>query len=306
MLFATLDVVLRGIGARVDVPESARIADLDDPVWMQNINEFYFRYSKAAGLFDHHLVTSNTERLPRWFDIRDGTGYPRPNAAAQEEGISFMVEQARWYPGWLKFNREFRARSMSAGGRWGGPPTEADYARECPPLPSSSEQFSKRIHEIGFDVADIIAFLDRSEVPHALRLDEEPEKMPRVGDGGKLQDSNVRVPPSATGDGPPSVGSTSSGTPGNRTATRGRRCPIEKAIHQARLLAAPAGDDVEAVFEQLIKLARECPKDFPPLSRYENGQVLYGHVGYELQYTRRALAAFLGRRKTGTVETTDT
>lgn len=297
MQFVTLNVVLGAIGARVELSQSARIADLDDQVWTQNINEGYFRYSKAAALFDHHLVNADSERLPRWLDTIDGTGYARPSDAARIDGMKFLLEQAAWYPRWLKFHREFRARCWSVGGRWGGPQTEADYMRDCPPNPAFSEQFSKRVQEVGFDLSAIIAFLDLSALPHALSLPDAPPAQSMPGAVSQPQESDADTLPSATDHGALPVTAKSSGTWGNSMASRGRKALIGKAILHARSLAGDARENVDAVFIQLIKIASEYPDKFPPLSRYKDGQILYWTAGSERPYSKKALAAFLRRRK---------
>lgn len=262
---------------------------------MQNIHESYYRYSKAAGLLDHHLVTAQSERLPRWFDTSDGTGYPRPSDAARDDGKALMVEQARWYPGWVKFNREFRARSTTFSSRWGGPPTEADYGRDCPSPPVSTERFARRVHEIGFDASAIIAFLDRLAVPHALKLPEASEAPKDSETPPQTPGGDEPLP--AIEDGLASDGAKSLGTWGNSTASRGRKSKIYKAIEHARMVAGDRCDDTDAVMDMLIKIASEYPERFPPLSAYRNGQVLYWHNGKERPYTTRALAAYLARRK---------
>lgn len=296
MLFASLDVVLRAVGARVDVLPSARLSELDGPAWMQNLSESHYRYSKAAGLLDHLLITEPGESVPRWFDMRDGTGYPRPSDVAREDGIAFMVEQAQWYPRWLTFNREFRARSTTISSRWGGPPTEVDYARECPPQPSSSERFAKRVCEIGFDGAAIIAFLDRLAVPHTLRLPGAPEPAPAGDVEGSPRNPDVNAPLPVVQDGMTSVSTPSHNRPGNRTASRGRRSSIDKALQQALSLAGPEGDDADVVFALLHKIASKNADCFPNL-RYENGEVWYRVKETERRYTRKALAEYLRRRK---------
>ncbi|WP_186079133.1 hypothetical protein [Burkholderia gladioli] len=295
MLFVSLDIVLRALGARVEISPSAGLPDPDEPAWMQKISESYYRYSKAAGLLDHHLVTEESERLPRWFDTSDGTGFPRPSDAARDDGMALMLEQARWYPRWLKFNREFRVRSTASSSRWGGPPTEADYARDCPYPPVSTERFARRVHEIGFDASAIIAFLDRLAVPHTLTLPEASEavKEPET----QLRNPGADEPLPAIEDGPASDAAKSPGTWGNSTASPGRKSAIHKAIEHARTLAGDARDDTDAVRAKLITIASGYPERFPPLSGYRNGEVLYWYKGKEWIYTRRALAAYLGRRK---------
>ncbi|WP_186210096.1 hypothetical protein [Burkholderia gladioli] len=293
MLFVSLDVVLCAVSARVEISPSEGLPDLDEPAWMQKISESYYRYSKAAGLLDHHLVTEEGERLPRWFDTSDGTGFPRPSDAARDDGMALMLEQARWYPRWLKFNREFRARSTTFSGRW-GPPTEADYGRDCPYPPVSTERFARRVHEIGFDASAIVAFLDRLAVPHTLTLPEASEAV-------KEPETQLRNPGAeslpAIEDSRASDGEKSSGAWGNSTASPGRKSSIHRAIAHARFLAGEARDDTDTVRAMLITIASEYPDRFPPLIGYKNGEVLYWRNGKEWPYTRRALAAYLKRQK---------
>ncbi|MCM2481852.1 hypothetical protein ACVCIC_28890 [Burkholderia glumae] len=295
MLFVSLDVVLCAVGAGVEISPSAGLPDPGEPAWMQNIHESYYRYSKAAGLLDHHLVTEQSERLPRWFDTSDGTGYPRPSDAARDDGMALMLEQARWYPRWLKFNREFRARSTTFSSRWGGPPTEADYGRDCPYPPVSTERFARRVHEIGFDASAIIALLDHLAIPHTLKLPEASEAVKESE--ARLRNPGADEPLPVINEGLASEGANLPGMWGNSTAGRGRKSPIDKAIAHARILAGGARDDTDTVRAMLIKIASEYPERFPPMSAYRNGQVLYWHNGKERPYTTRALAAYLARRK---------
>ncbi|WP_155640828.1 hypothetical protein [Burkholderia pseudomultivorans] len=304
MLFVTLHNVLRAIGARVVVPDWASLAQQDAKPWLENINESNYRYSDAAGLLDYHLMSRDSSLQPRWLDIRDGTGYPRPSDVARDDGMAFLLEQGQWYRRWLNFNKEFHLRSVPSTGRWASlPPTAEDYARDCPQMPMSSEKYEKRIHEIVFEIEDIIDFLDRSHIPHVLThpqsqqvlsISATPEDHSDVRTDSTVEVHHSDLP---TNDAAQIVGLQSNVRHGHKTASRGRKAHIEKAILCAIELAAPNGDDTQAVFDQLVKIASERPDEFPPLIGYMNGQVIFGVGGRRLEYKKKALAEFLARRR---------
>lgn len=313
MLFVSLDDVLRAIGACTEVPDWAKLAEQDDSALLQKINETNFRYSDAAARLDHHLMTTDRALLPRWFDTKDATGYPRPSDAARDDGMAFLLEQGKWYPQWLKFNKEFRQRSLPTIGRWASPPpTVRDYSRECPLSPASSEQYANRVREIVFEVVDIIAFLDRSYISHGLTQPQCEQALSASETNDERGDIRSDGPVSAGSGDPALSGDTvplaepraNMHREGRITSKSGRKARIDKAIRRAIELAGSNGDEVEAVFDQLIRLATECPEKFPPLMGYENGQVLYGDDGRRRAYTRQALAELLKRRRQRAVEST--
>ncbi|WP_367189837.1 hypothetical protein [Burkholderia sp. Ed8] len=304
MLFVTLDNVLRAIGARVVVPDWASLAPQDANPWLENINESYYRYSDAASLLDYHLMSTDSTSQPRWLDIRDGTGYPRPNDAARDDGMAFLLEQGQWYRRWLNFNKEFYLRNVPSVGRWARlPATAGDYARDCPQMPAASEKYERRIHEIVFDVEDIESFLDRSHIPHVLTqpqsqqvlsISVRPDEHYDVRTDSTVEVHHGDLP---TSDAAQIVGVQSSVRHRHKTTPKGRRAYLEKAIGCAIELAAPNGDDAEAVFDQLVKIASERPDEFRPLIGYMNGQVIFGVGGREREYTKKALAELLARRR---------
>lgn len=329
--FISLDNVLRAIATHTDLPDwvrlvtpdGSRLVTSDDPDSLRNPCEEAVRYSKAASLLHHHLEMTNDPSHPRWLDYRGRrTGFPRPRDVAREDGIAFLVEEAEWYWKWEEFDKNFRIRKMevdassqipslnggglsrvSLGNRWHNLGlTAADYARECPQRPINITQYFQLVEDLVFDLADIVAFLDCRGIPHPLAPVEHPGADPTpnpsdapIDEQSESIGADVRVQSTDTGIllAEPSA----KASWGNRTATTGRKSLIEKAILRAQALAGQRGDDVDAVFSQLVTLASECPPEFHPLSGYKNGQVMYWDNGHERPYKKTALAAFLRRKR---------
>lgn len=316
MSFISLGDVLWAIAARVEVPERAVLAEQADPAGLQRGSyEADARYSNAASLLHHHLERASDPLSPQWLDYRCDTGRPLPRDTAREEGMAFLFEQAKWYWQWLKFRDKRHMRKMEAGcqvpnvngglrmintgGRWASPPTADDYTRGCPQQPRSTARYSRLIEEIVFEFAEIVAFLDRRSIPHALApvghggvystdLGDTPLDEPLKSIGA---DVPVQSPDAGVSHAVPSAESRSR----NRTAPRGKVCPIEKAILRAQDLAGLDGHDANAVYAQLVKLASDCPVDLFPLCGFKNGQLLYVKEGHSTPqpYTKRAVTAFV-------------
>ncbi|KAE8760850.1 hypothetical protein FSO04_06390 [Paraburkholderia madseniana] len=329
MKFISLDRVLCAIASHTELPDWVRLATPDggrlvtpdDPDSLRNPCENAVRYSGAASLLHCCLDNTDDPLHPRWLDYRRGTGYPLRSDAAREDGITFLFEEAKWYWQWEEFDKNFHIRRIevdapsqvpslnggglrmiSSGGRWRNlGPTTADYARECPQQPVNNTRYSQLVEEIGFDFADIVAFLDSSGISHSLTSVEHP-------DSDRATDPNATRPAqpiSAQTEGQLRDATISPVAPSvqenlvHKTARRGRRSEIEKAILHAQDLAGPDRYDVGAVYTQLAKLASDCPKDFYPLCGVENGQVVYLKEGRPTPhpFTRHALGEFLARRR---------
>lgn len=296
MGFVSLDAVLQAIAACMTVPEWAKL-DADEPAWLHSANASYSRYSAAASLLDHHLVTTQHAPMPRWLDTREGTGYPRPGDLARDDGMKFLLAQAKWYPQWLKFNREFRVRTLNAAVLGTTPTSVEDYLGNCPQKPDAS-----CISKIGFDAEDIAAFLDRAPIPHALET-RGPRETPSIS-SADAPSSGVPVEPAVHAGLPLPPGNehtepAKKPVPSrhvHKTAKSGKRSLIDRALQHAYAAAGEQCHDVEIVFDQLIKLALEYPEKFRPLSRYENGQILFWRGGKETEYTRAALREYISRR----------
>lgn len=304
MIFVSLEIVLRAIAARIIFRESSKL-NAEEPSWMQSHNESNYRFSEAAALLDQRLISNKSGSLPQWLDIRDGTGYARPSDLARKDGIEFLLELAKWYPQWLKFNREFSMRKSSAFSRWCPSPSGEDYLKDCPRMPDVTS-----VREIGFYLDDIAAFLDRLEVPHVLRGMGTEEVASTVATSDSKSQTAAEMTVHAgtqvvsSDENASSINSTMLRNTINRTGKRGRRSLIDKALQHAYISASEQRDDIEVidirdatdvVYAQLIKLAVECPEEFCPLFGYENGQVKFWQEGKKMTYQKRSLGAYITR-----------
>ncbi|CAB3778282.1 hypothetical protein [Pararobbsia alpina] len=189
--FVSLDRVLCEIADHTNLPDRVRLVTPDgmrqvtpdDLGALRDPCEKAARYSKAASLLNRDLQMTSAPLRPQWLDYRGGTGYPLPTGAAREDGMEFLREQAKWYWQWEEFDKSFHVRRMAAepeipslnggglrmislGNRWRTQGlTAADYARECPQQPVNTPRYLHLVVDVGFDLTDMVAFLDRVGIP---------------------------------------------------------------------------------------------------------------------------------------------
>jgi hypothetical protein len=321
MRFVSLNDVLWAIAEHVEHVQRAALGEQGDPAWLSRSYEADARYSDAASLLHQQLEVTNDPSSPRWLDYRPNTGRAVPCDTARKEGIAVLREQATWYWQWVQFRDKLHIRKMEAGcqvpslnrgdrmihagGRWASPPSDDDYTRGCPPQPRSTSRYFQLVEQIGFEFADIVAFLDRRSILHTLASDGHGGVDSTVNPGDSALDEQRSELTDAPADVPvqlPDAGvrrtESAKASSGNRTARAGKVCQIENAILHAQDLAGSNRYDARAVYVELIKLARKCPGDFHPLHGYEAGQVVYMKAGRPTPYpyTEAALRQFLRRR----------
>jgi len=177
MDFITLDQALDGIAERVLVVPD----DMEHPPFVgaaklvpNDIGEYpdfveALKYSKAAGTLRRDLHNLPDQR-PRWVE-RDATGEPLFNDEMASEGMDILKHMAGWY------SRKIKER--------------IDHVNFCskedldpetePPLISLDDGKYKRdtffrSRQIGFDLPELVRFLNNGRIPHGLG-DEQTDKM---------------------------------------------------------------------------------------------------------------------------------
>ncbi|WP_175916093.1 hypothetical protein [Burkholderia sp. BCC1638] len=315
MQFVSLANVLWAIARFTDLPNGLKLAEPDDPAVLRNSLEEAARYSHAASLLDYHLANARDIVLPRWLDLRERTGYARPSDCAETEGRVFLLEEAKWIGRYIEYRKRVYMREMDVGGRWAPPLTLADYAEGYPHEPALTAPYRDLVHAIGFDMADIVNFLDRSFICHAFGQSVPEQRLLNSSACDSLSDVNsdqsAIASPTIPSLGDAARRSVSPEHPlQEKRATskvmagpKGRRAEIHDALVRAMELAGPDRFDVHVVHRKLIELATDLSKEFYPLAGCDNGRVMfYRNIdGKSVEYTKEQLAGFVGRRRRGEV-----
>ena len=306
-IFVPLGSVLSAVGSRFVIPDGAKLHQFESEPWKLQVSEQYARTSGAAAVLDHVLSTADEALSVRWFDYREGTGYPRSaDSARVKEGVAFLLEEGRWYWRWKEFQRNFHARRLSVGGRFHIPASDEEYVRDCPRRPIESERFAMLIHELCFELDEIVAFLDKAGVSHSLVKRRSPDETA----GATGLDTRVRTllqydtANDKGGDQPPSEvriecnaseAVLQTGRRYNEQA-KGRQCAIKRELQEAQRRAAERGqspDEFEVVREILLNMAKE---KWGRLEDYNQDGFIYKDVARKRTYTYEALRKYFSRR----------
>lgn len=275
--FVSLSTVLQAIGSEFVISDEDLAPRWAIESWRRGVNERYIRTSRAAALLDHLFSVAKRESSPRWFDYREGTGYPRlADSTRVGEGQAFLLEEGKWYWEWKTFQQNFHAHVVNTAGRWHKPPTDEDYAKECPARPIESTQNAALVEELSFDLGEIIDFLNHAGTLHSLRRDSEDEAL-----AGRTSVSHILQTSDSDGHGAAEAAALNpaESTESTKPKSPKFRGPLAEVL---KLAWSNASDklDSASVFEAFKKLARSKePPD--PLLRYSREDDAVVWVDYE-------------------------
>lgn len=151
MNFIDLDTVLTGLADRVLVPQESQFPE-------------EARISEAAGLLRQTLHNVSQDR-PRWVERNKISRKPEFNdAAIYPDAMAMLEHAAGWYRREVKNRLAHIALCLNAGLG----PKDVEPSLNLADLPFPGVQFF-RPREIGFDRAELVAFLDSNQIDHDLK-----------------------------------------------------------------------------------------------------------------------------------------
>ncbi|WP_317915344.1 MULTISPECIES: hypothetical protein [Cupriavidus] len=187
--FVSLAEVLVGIEVHISIPEAIAGLPGCDAEWIVHGRDISYRASEAASKLYQALCLASEGARPRWLATGSGAiQRPLPTEAAKTDGMTVLQERVDWYGGWLERHMRFNP-SLFRRDRWSGPTIKPHFADSFDEIRPHSGYGGERyaISELGFELAEIVAFLDRHDITHSFQVAKE-------GGGIVQEDSQPGLP----------------------------------------------------------------------------------------------------------------
>lgn len=172
LMFVSLGEVLLDLEQHILIPEFVANLPGCDAEWLIKGRDDTYRGSEAASMLYQAIGLDSEGVSLRWFATGSGPiQRPLPTEAAKSDGMTLLRERIDWYGGWVARHKMF-APALFDQSRWSGAITKPHFAESFDEIERFSGYVGKRygVSELGFDRAEIVAFLDLHEISHSLQV----------------------------------------------------------------------------------------------------------------------------------------